>query len=159
MTQEQEHLRLLSIFHSVVAGLAGLFALFPVIHLVLGLFFILGSKTLAGKGDPAPAILGWIFVIIAVVLITLGWVFAALVFTAGRFLAKRKHYMFCLVMAGIECLFMPFGTVLGVFTIIVLMREPVKELFIASPVRSPMPASVPPTVGAPDLPPSNPADG
>ena len=37
--------------------------------------------------------------------------------------------MYCLVMAGIECLFMPFGTVLGVFTIIVLMRESVKEMF------------------------------
>jgi len=33
------------------------------------------------------------------------------------------------VMAGIECLFMPFGTVLGVFTILVLVRESVKPLF------------------------------
>jgi hypothetical protein len=32
-------------------------------------------------------------------------------------------------MAGIECIFMPVGTVLGVFTIIVLMRDSVKELF------------------------------
>ena len=32
-------------------------------------------------------------------------------------------------MAGLECIFMPFGTVLGVFTIIVLMRDTVKELF------------------------------
>ena len=32
-------------------------------------------------------------------------------------------------MAGIECIFMPFGTVLGVFTIIVLMRPSMKELF------------------------------
>jgi len=36
---------------------------------------------------------------------------------------------FCLVMAGAECLFMPFGTVLGVFTIILLLQEPVKQLF------------------------------
>jgi hypothetical protein len=32
-------------------------------------------------------------------------------------------------MAGVECLFMPVGTVLGVFTIIVLVRDSVKELF------------------------------
>jgi len=31
--------------------------------------------------------------------------------------------------AGAACLMMPFGTVLGVFTIIVLMRESVKEMF------------------------------
>jgi hypothetical protein len=44
-------------------------------------------------------------------------------------MAHRKHYTFCLVMAGVECLFMPFGTVLGVFTILVLNRQTVKELF------------------------------
>jgi hypothetical protein len=32
-------------------------------------------------------------------------------------------------MAGIACVFMPFGTVLGVFTIIVLMRDSVRRLF------------------------------
>lgn len=36
--------------------------------------------------------------------------------------------MFCLIMAGIACLFMPFGTVLGVFTIVVLTRESVREM-------------------------------
>ncbi len=37
--------------------------------------------------------------------------------------------MFCLVMACVACLFMPFGTVLGVFTIIVLARPSVQTLF------------------------------
>ena len=32
-------------------------------------------------------------------------------------------------MAGVECLFMPVGTVLGVFTIIVLVRDSVKAIF------------------------------
>ena len=85
-----------------------------------------------GKGELPPAIIGWMFVIFAAVFITIGWVFAAFVLTAGRFLAKRRHYMFCLVMGGVECIFMPFGTVLGVFTIIVLMRESVKQLFTAN---------------------------
>lgn len=35
------------------------------------------------------------------------------------------HY----VVAGVSYTFMPFETVLGVFTIIVLMRDSVKELF------------------------------
>jgi hypothetical protein len=129
MTQDEDQLRLLSIFHYVVAGLAGLFALFPIFHLVLGLFFILAPNKFAGKGEPPSAFIGWFFVIFAAVFITLGWVFAAFVFTAGRFLAKRKHYLFCLVMGGVECIFMPFGTVLGVFTLIVLMRESVKQRF------------------------------
>jgi hypothetical protein len=58
-----------------------------------------------------------------------GWMFAILLIVAGRFLSKRKHYMFCLVMAAISCIFMPFGTILGIFTIIVLMQPSVKQLF------------------------------
>lgn len=133
MTRDEEHLRLLSIFHYVVGGLAGLFALFPIFHLIFGLIMIFASDKFAGKGAPLPAFLGWFFVIFAAMFIILGWIFAAFVLTAGRFLARRKHYMFCLVMGGVECLFMPFGTVLGVFTIVVLMQEPVKQLFGANP--------------------------
>jgi len=132
MTQDEDHLRLLSIFHYVVGGLAGLFALLPIFHLVFGLFFILAPEKFAGKGEPPPAFIGWMFVILAVVFITFGWVFAGFVFTTGRFLVKRQHYLFCLVMGGVECMFMPFGTVLGAFTIIVLMRESVKQLFTAN---------------------------
>jgi hypothetical protein len=50
--------------------------------------------------------------------------------------------MFCLVMASITCMFMPFGTVLGVFTLIVLMRPSVKPLFegqAANPPGDPAP--------------------
>jgi hypothetical protein len=133
MNHDEEHLRLLSIFHYVVAGCAALFALFPILYLVLGLIMVLAPASFAGNGQPPPAFMGWIFIIMGVVFIILGWTFAGLVFAAGRFLARRKHYTFCLVMAAVECLFMPFGTVLGVFTIITLIREPVKPLFSARP--------------------------
>ena len=132
MTQDEEHLRLLSIFHYVVAGLAGLFALFPIFHLIFGLLFIFAPGEFAGKGEPPPPFIGWFFVIFAALFISVGWVFAAFVLTAGRCLARRRRYLFCLVMAGIECVFMPFGTVLGAFTIIVLVRESVKKLFASN---------------------------
>jgi hypothetical protein len=35
-------------------------------------------------------------------------------------------------MAAVACVFFPFGTVLGVFSIIVLTRESVKRLFDGS---------------------------
>ena len=63
-------------------------------------------------------------------MILVGWAVAICVIVAGRFLARRVHYTFCLVVAAIACLFMPFGTVLGVLTIIVLMRPSVKALFV-----------------------------
>ena len=88
-----------------------------------------------GEGGRRPGE-GFIFVIFAAMFITLGWIMAALLLTTGRFLARRKHHQFCLVMAGIECLFMPFGTFLGVFTILVLVRESVKPLFGVNPPNS-----------------------
>ena len=86
MNQDEEHLKLLSIFHYVVAGLAGLFACFPIIHLAIGLAFILAPHKFEGKGEAPPVWFGWLFVIVASVFITLGWIFAgALVFgVAGR---------------------------------------------------------------------------
>ena len=133
MKQDEEHLRLLSIFHYVVGGLAGLFALLPIFHLIFGLVMIFASDKFAGKGESPPALFGWFLVVFAAMFIVLGWTFAAFVLTTGRFLARRKHYMFCLVMGGVECIFMPFGTVLGVFTIITLTREPLKQLFGVNP--------------------------
>ncbi|MFT3831668.1 MAG: hypothetical protein QM691_18385 [Opitutaceae bacterium] len=139
MDQDQEHLRLLTIFHYVVAGLAALFACFPLFHLALGLFFILAPTSLAGSGQPPPpAFLGWIFVVFASCFILAGWAFAACVIYAGRCLARRRRLLFCQVMAGIACIFMPFGTVLGVFTLIVLMRPSVKPLFERQPAVPPL---------------------
>lgn len=123
MNQDEQYLRLLSIFHYVVGGLAACFACIPLIH------FCIGTAMLTGAIDNAPAFIGFMFVIMSIVFITIGWVFAVCLIVAGRNLARRKRYMFCLVMAAISCMFMPFGTVLGVFTIIVLMRPGVKELF------------------------------
>jgi len=123
MNQDEEHLKLLSIFHYVVGGIAGFFACFPLIHSSIGI------AILAGAIDDAPFFVGLFLVIIATFAIILGWSLAICLIIAGRQLAKRKRYNFCFVIACISCIFMPFGTVLGVFTIIVLMRPSIKQLF------------------------------
>jgi hypothetical protein len=127
MNQDEQYLKLLSVFHYVVGGLVAFFACIPFIHLVLGIAMLVGAFQ-----DGPPSVVGLIFVLMAVLFITAGWTLAICIVIAGRCLAKRKHYMFCLVIAAISCTFMPFGTVLGVFTIIVLMRPSVKELFTAN---------------------------
>lgn len=130
MTQDEQHLQLLSIFHYVVGALAGLFALFPSLYVIFGLFLLFSPESFAGQGPPPPAFFGLFMVIFGAVFVTIGGTLAGCIIAAGRCLTRRRRYLFCLVMAGIECILMPFGTVLGVFTIIVLMRESVKELFV-----------------------------
>jgi len=126
MKQDLEQLKLLAIFHYVVAGMAALVACIPIMHFVMGLALATGAL---GDSDPGTRPVGFGIMVFAAFFIIAGWTFAALVAFAGRSLQTRRRYTYCLVMAGIECIFMPVGTVLGVFTIIVLVRDSVKELF------------------------------
>jgi hypothetical protein len=131
---DDEHLRLLSIFHYVKGGITALFACIPIIHVVFGLVLIVAPRLFGHGNDQPPAFLGWLFVILGFFIIFLGWTVAVLVLIAGRCIARRRHYTFCFVVACLECLSVPFGTVLGVFTILVLNRQSVKALFNPGPV-------------------------
>jgi hypothetical protein len=130
MANEDQNLRILAIFHYVVAGLAALFSLFPIFHIILGSMMVLGK--LEDGSNPPPAAFGWLFVFFGAALMLGGFTFAASFAYAGRCLERRRHYMYCLVMAGIGCMFMPFGTVLGVFTIVELQKEQVRTSFETS---------------------------
>jgi len=130
--QDEEHLRLISIGHYIVAGLGAMAACFPIIHLLMGIAMVSGQFNDSASGKPPPAFVGWMFIIIPIFIIILGWAFAISVAIAGRYIAAREKYTFCLIMAGISCMFMPIGTVLGAFTFTILMRPTVKELFQAN---------------------------
>jgi hypothetical protein len=139
MNQDMEHLRLLAIFHYVVAGLAALFSFFPLLYTTVGTIFIFAARH--GTAKPGeelpPEFLGWILAVIGSVLFLIGLAMAICILIAGRSLALRKRYTFALVMACIECLFIPFGTILGVFTIVVISRESVRELFSTATAKAP----------------------
>ena len=125
--QEEQHLQLLAIFHYVVGGLTAFFACFPLIHLTIGLAMVFGG--FPGNQPPPPQFVGWLFIILGGGFFIVGQTLAICIIIAGRFLARRKHYLFVFVVACCECLFMPFGTILGVFTIILLSRESAKSAF------------------------------
>ena len=127
MTGEDQNLKILSIFHYVVAGIVALFSLFPIFHVVIGSMMVLGK--LDDGGSPPPAAFGWLFIAFGTALMLAGITFAICYAYAGRCLDRRRHYMYCLIMAGIGCMFMPFGTVLGVFTIIELQKDHVRAMF------------------------------
>jgi hypothetical protein len=128
-----QHLKALSICHYVLGGLTAVFSSIFLIHVGMGIMLITSPSTMSGGGGPPPPpFMGWMFLMIGSGAVLVGWTFSALVITAGRFLARRKHHLFCLIVAGVSCAWVPLGTALGVFTLIVLLRPSVKELFQAA---------------------------
>lgn len=85
---DEQHLRLLSIFHYVAGGLAGLFACFPLIHVALGLAMIFAPQALSNRpADQPPAFAGWIFICVGGGFFLAGMSMAVL---AGRFIALSR---------------------------------------------------------------------
>ena len=126
--RENDNLNVLAIFHYVIGGLVALVSCFPIFHLLIGAFFIAAPES-QHSGESSPAIVGWFLVCIAGAMIAAGWALAASIVYAGRCLAARKSRTFCMVMAGLACAFFHLGTVLGVFTIMELSKDSVKEDF------------------------------
>jgi hypothetical protein len=130
---DQEHLNLLSIFHFVCAGLAVFGLLFLFAHYTIMHSVFMNPKLWENQKPPAsgppPAIFFkfflWFYVIFGVWFIASG----VLNLFSGFFLRARKRRTFSLVTAAINCLHIPLGTVLGVFTILVLSRESVRQLY------------------------------
>jgi hypothetical protein len=129
-TVDRQHLNLLSVFHFVGAGLALLGLGFVFVHFAF-MRTVMNSAATWAK-DPAAApppeffeMFKWIYLILG------GWYGTSLVLNllAGFYLRAQKHRGFCFVVAGVNCLHIPIGTVLGIFTIIVLARDSVRAAF------------------------------
>ncbi len=137
MSQSDNNLRTLGIFHYVYAAVVAFFALIPLLYLAMGIVFAVApwNEMAGGKGasEPPPPIVGILFSAFGGfgVLLVLG--VATLVFLAGRNLQRTRNYTLCMITAGLCCLFVPLGTVLGIFTLIELTKSDVRVLFERSP--------------------------
>jgi hypothetical protein len=132
---DEEHLRLLALFHYILAGMNAIGGCMPIIHITLGIMMLTGAFD-AGPNPPPPE-LGLFFLAVGGSISLTFWTLAALKVLAGRCLATHRWYRYCFAIAILECLQMPTGTVLGVFTIIVLTRDSVKALFAGIRWRDP----------------------
>lgn len=128
MNQDAQNLDLLAIFHYIVGAITTVTSSVFLIYVCVGVAMISGAFH---DKNPPPGF-GWLFVIFGSLAVLAGWTLGVLMVIAGRRLKMRKSRTFCLVIAAIECMLAPFGTVLGVFTIVVLMKESVMQLFSSS---------------------------
>ncbi len=126
--RDAEHLRLIAIFHYVFAGLALLGLGFVLMHYML-MRTAMSPEVLAQSPNPPPA--GFMAMIVGVYVLIGSMMLAGALLNllAGNFLRKRRARLFCMVVAGLDCLQVPLGTVLGVFTLVVLNRDSVRIAF------------------------------
>jgi hypothetical protein len=123
--KDAEHLRILSICWYVGAGLAALMGCFPIVHVAIGLFFIIAPP----RVNPPPPFFGWIFFLIGSAFMCWGWTCATLGFLTARSIKQRRRLMLCYITSALYCLQIPIGALLGIFTFIVLTRPSVKASF------------------------------
>lgn len=131
-TTDVDHLRALSVCHFVWGGLLALFACFPIVHIILGFMFMAGAVPMTPSPNAPPfdqRPLGVFFVIFGSCAVLGGWTLAGFTIASGVLLRRRRRRMWSVVIAGINCAVFPFGTVLGVFSLMVLMRDSVRRIY------------------------------
>ena len=144
MTQEErqavvdaEQLRLLALFHYIFGGLGVAFALLGIVWtLLMATMFASFPPAPTGMTEEAarqlrtmPAVMMAVFGVLA----ALGVVYSILQIVSGRCIARRRARLFSLIVALPGLVFLPYGTLLSVFTFVVLERASVERLYDPPP--------------------------
>ncbi len=122
--RDEEHLRLLSVFHWVAAG----FNLLVVVLLVLvpllwGADYYASLKIQLPPGGMAAMSRRLMEALVAGSLQTLVYALN------GWSIRQHQFRISCMILSVVECLSLPLGLILGVSAILVLRRDSVKALF------------------------------
>lgn len=128
---DEEHLKLLRIGYLVSGGATCFFALFPLIYVAMGILFIFAPPPnhAVRPGEPPLATMGAIIATIGGIISLALAVEGALKLLVAKSLRQRRRRVFCMVMAAISSFSMPYGTMLGVFSFMLLTRPSIQTLF------------------------------
>ncbi len=130
---DDEQLRLLCWGYVFSGVLTGLFSLLGLVYAGMGLimsrFFAEIARNPAQVETIPAESLGTIIGIAGAVFFLVSIMLAAAKLWAARCIKQRQSRVFCMVVAGISCLGVPYGTVLGICTFLVLGRQSVVSRF------------------------------
>ena len=134
---DHEHLRLLEVFHYISGGLTILFSSLFIFHLVFMSYFMMNPDLFPSKaevtGDFHPEQFLSFFLFIFGFLVILGIAFGIAQILSGRFMKKRKNRLFSVIVSIPNVLFIPYGTILAIFTLVVLDKKTIKQIYDSSP--------------------------
>lgn len=123
MQQIERRLNFLSFFHLLLGALNCVLS-FGFLMTALSEGQVKNVDVIAARGDY------WIYLTIDLFLCVFFLVAGISMLIASRRLRNYRSRVFCLVVAGIECAIIPFGTILGVLTLITISRDSVIRLFV-----------------------------
>ncbi|MGB5697427.1 MAG: hypothetical protein WBM46_17375 [Polyangiales bacterium] len=144
--EDAEHLSALSIGHFLLAGVSLLSGVPILIYglagaklmdelgsdLSMALGNVPGQPGASPYGTDPDALLQGLGTLVSVAIVTgvvVALVSAVHLLLVGVKIRQRRWWTFCYLTGWGECLMFPFGTILGIFTIIVLSRPTVKRTF------------------------------
>lgn len=129
----KRHLSTLSILHYVYGAFVCLMGFVALIFIFLGTF--LSSDFIAenSQGEPPPVWLGGFFQVFGWVLFVIIEAWGILTLLSGSWISKRKNRTGSQVVAAFNCLNIPFGIALGIFTFVVLNDEEVRVEYSGIP--------------------------
>jgi hypothetical protein len=133
-TPDEEYLLILAIFHFVGGALAMLALFFLTVHFTFLHAVLTGTALPAYSSHPMPPFSPGIMVFFyGLYAIAGGLLLVTLILNvvSGYGLLYQKHRTLSVTTACLNCLYAPLGTILGVFTIIILLRDPVRKLYEA----------------------------
>jgi hypothetical protein len=137
---DEEHLRLLAIGYIVSGAMSALFSLIGLFYAGMGVLLATLGAASAGqpaRGEPPPALFGVLFGIVGGVIFLWMVTLAVLKFRTAACLRRRQGRVFCQVVAALSCFGIPYGTLLGVATFLVLGRPQVAARFNAPAANPP----------------------
>lgn len=128
--QSHRQLWLLSGAYSVYAVIVIIWVTLLVIPMDIGIRAIVHPAFYTMElGLYQPTVFGLIIFMTTLVIILTGWAYGIGLLWMARFLIRREQHFYCLMMSWVSCLFLPFGTLLGIISLIILFQRPVAELF------------------------------
>ncbi|QDU97301.1 hypothetical protein [Lignipirellula cremea] len=137
--QDMSKLKWLSVFWYLFAAIHAIPILVLVVVVGLKLVWFLGGGFRFNASATTPFV-------VFVTGVLLGSLHVALSFLVARCLSRQNRYGFCQVVAALNCLVVPVGTILAIFTLVVLSRGGVRALFGVAD-GSPAAAGDPPSTG------------
>jgi len=150
MDRDAQDLRRLALAHYAVGALTALAALPFVLGIFWGVHCMNHPEALGEYADIAyeldlpPETPGQLLIYIFASITLMVLLHAAIIAWVGKCIANARRYWTVFIFSILDCTYAPFGTIIGVWAVVVLRKPSIKARFGLKPTPSVQPSPPPP---------------